>query len=175
MTSFIDLARQRVSIRSYTPDPVPDALLHEILEAGQLAPTACNLQPFQFVVVRERSTLAALAKAYSGDWFKEAPTVIAVCSLPDKAWTRSRFDQRNYADVDAAIAADHMILAAADRGLGSCWVAAFEPSGVRSALNLPRNVEPLVLITLGFPNEEGRPKTRLPLEKLVRYETWKSE
>ena len=74
--------------------------------------------------------------------------------------------------MDAAIAADHMTLAAADLGLGTCWVGAFDPKIVRKALGVPRNAEPLILLTLGHPNETGRPKVRLPLEKLVRYENW---
>lgn len=169
---FIELAEKRCSIRSYKPDPVSDELLSEVLEAGRLAPTACNLQPFQFVVVREKENLAALAAGYPGDWFKEAPAVIAICTVASKAWKR-KYDERCLVDVDAAIAADHMTLAAADLGLGTCWVGAFDPKVIRTVLGIPRTVEPLILLTLGHPNEHGRPKTRQPLAKLVRYETWK--
>jgi nitroreductase len=171
---FIELARQRVSIRAYKPDPVSEEQLNEILEAGRLAPTACNLQPFQFIVVSRKETLTELAKGYPAPWFGEAPTVIAICTLPSKAWKRTRHDNRCLVDADAAIAADHMTLAAADLGLGTCWVGAFDPKIVRKVLEVPRNVEPLILLTLGHPNEEGRPKTRQPLEKLVRRETWKA-
>lgn len=169
---FIELAEKRCSIRSYKPDPVSDELLNEVLEAGRLAPTACNLQPFQFIVVREKENLAALAAGYPGDWFKEAPVVIAICTQVSKAWKR-KFDGRQMVDVDAAIAADHMTLAAADLGLGTCWVGAFDPKIIRTVLGVQRTVEPLILLTLGHPNETGRPKTRQPLDKLVRYETWK--
>lgn len=169
---FIELAEKRCSIRSYKPDPVPDEQLNEVLEAGRLAPTACNLQPFQFVVVRTQEKLAELAEGYPGDWFKEAPTVIAICTQSSKAWKR-KYDERCLIDVDAAIAADHMTLAAADIGLGTCWVGAFDPKIVRKVLGIPRTVEPLILLTLGFSNETGRPKIRQPLEKLVRYESWK--
>jgi nitroreductase len=171
---FIELAKKRISVRSYRPEPVSDELLNEVLEAGRLAPTACNLQPFQFVVVREKENLAALATGYPGDWFKEAPVVIAVCTMPDKAWKRSKHDERCLIDVDGAIAADHMTMAAADLGLGTCWVGAFDPKIVRKVLGIPRTAEPLVLLTLGHPNENGRPKIRQPIEKLVRYEKWKS-
>jgi nitroreductase len=169
---FLDLAKQRVSIRSYTTEPVSDEQLNEVLEAGRLAPTACNLQPFQFVVVREKDHLAALAAAYPGEWFREAPVVIAVCTQVSKAWKRKQ-DGRDLVDVDAAIAADHMTLAAADIGLGTCWVGAFDPKIVRQTLRVPHTAEPLILLTLGHPNEAGRPKIRLPLDKLVRCETWK--
>ncbi len=169
---FITLAEKRCSIRSYKAKPVSDAHLHEVLEAGRLAPTACNLQPFQFVVVREKKNLAALAAGYPAPWFAEAPVVIAICTQVSKAWKR-KYDGRQMVDVDAAIAADHMTLAAAELGLGTCWVGAFDPKVIRKALGVPRTVEPLVLLTLGHPNEKGRPKTRQPLEKLVRYEKWK--
>ena len=171
---FIELAKKRVSIRSYTPEPVSDEHLNEVLEAGRLAPTACNLQPFQFVVVKKNENLAALAEGYPGDWFKEAPVVIAICTQASKAWKR-RQDSRCLVDVDAAIAADHITLAAADLGLGTCWIGAFDPKIIRKALGVPRTVEPLILITLGYPNEAGRPKTRQPIEKLVCYETWKTK
>lgn len=173
--NFNTLAKKRVSIRSYTSEPVSGEQLTEVLEAGRLAPTACNLQPFQFVVVREKENLAALAEGYPAPWFAEAPVVIAVCTLPAKAWKRTRHDDRCYADIDAAIAADHMTLAAANIGLGTCWIGAFDPKIVRKVLGVPRTVEPLILLTLGHPAEKGRPKVRQPLEKLVRFETWKTK
>lgn len=172
---FIELAKKRVSIRSYKPDPVADEQLNEVLEAGRLAPSACNLQPFQFVVVRERENIAALADGYPAPWFAGAPVVIAICTQASKAWKRSSHDNRCLIDVDGAIAADHMTLAAADLGLGTCWIGAFDPEIIRKVLGIPRTAEPLVLLTLGYPNEEGRPKTRLPLEKLVRHEKWEDK
>jgi nitroreductase len=172
---FIELAEKRVSIRSYTKRPVSRKMLNEVLEAGRLAPSACNFQPFQFVVVKEPGNLTALAEAYPADWFAGAPLVIAVCTLPKKAWHRNKHDDRCYADVDAAIAADHMALAATELGLGSCWVGAFDPKQVRRVLQIPRSAEPLILLTLGHPDEKGRPKQRKPLDELVRFENWKGE
>ncbi|HKL20800.1 MAG TPA: nitroreductase family protein [Tichowtungia sp.] len=169
---FNELAKQRVSIRSYTKRPVSKKMLQQVLEAGRLAPTACNYQPFQFVVVKDPENLAALAEGYPAPWFAEAPVVIAVCVQPSSAWKRKKHDDKNYADVDGAIAADHMTLAAQELGIGTCWVGAFDPKTVRSVLKLPRNVVPLVLLTLGHPNEKGRPKDRKPLDELVSYETW---
>lgn len=171
---FIELAEQRCSIRSYTERRVSKKMLREVLEAGRMAPTACNYQPFQFVVVQEKENRSALAAGYPAPWFAEAPVVIAVCIQASQAWKRKNHDDRNYVDVDAAIAADHMILAAAELGLGTCWVGAFDPKIIRKALGVPRSVEPLILLTLGHPNEKGRPKTRKPLKELVRYENWKT-
>ena len=170
--TFNELAAKRCSIRSYTDKPVSRDMLNTILDAGCLAPSACNYQPFHIIVVQEKETLAELAEGYPADWFAEAPVVIAVCSEPKKAWHRSRHDNRCYADVDAAIAADHITLAATDLGLGTCWVGAFDPKIIRSVLKTPRKIEPLILLTLGHPNETGRPKTRKPLDELVRHEQW---
>jgi nitroreductase len=79
-------------------------------------------------------------------------------------------DGKNYNDVDVAIAMDHLILAAADLGLGTCWVAAFDPAAARAVLNLPPGVEPVAFTPLGYPADEPRPKTRKALAELVRYE-----
>jgi nitroreductase len=171
---FLELAKQRCSIRSYTQKAVSDDVLNEILEAGRLAPTAKNLQPFRFVVVRESAQIKALAKGYPAPWFADAPVVIAVCSEANSAWRRERHDDRSYCDVDAAIAADHMTLAAADLGLGTCWIGAFDPTIIRATLKTPSHVEPLILLTLGYPNETGRTKVRKQLNELVCYETWNS-
>jgi nitroreductase len=170
--NFNELAKNRVSIRSYQPEPVSQKLIHEILEAGRLAPTACNLQPFRFIVVQDKENLAALAKSYPAPWFAEAPLVIAICTEPSKAWLRKKHDGKIYADVDGAIAADHMTLVAEELGLGSCWIGAFNPTIAREVLQLPDDVELLTMLTLGHPNEEGRPKERKSMDELVNYETW---
>ena len=169
---FIELAKRRCSIRGYRPEPVPDEVLDEVLEAGRLAPSAKNLQPFHVIVVRSKEGLDALASAYPAPFFREAPVVIVVCTEPSKGWTRDRHDGKNYCEVDAAIAADHMVLAAEDNGLGSCWVAAFDPAKVREAMGLPKGVDPVILLSLGYPDAPGREKTRKTLEELVRHEHW---
>ncbi|VGO12753.1 NADH dehydrogenase [Pontiella desulfatans] len=169
---FIELAEKRCSIRSFKSDSVPEEMLNEVLQAGNLAPTAKNLQPFQLIVVRAGSGLDALAKAYPAPFLREAPVVIVVCVEAEKGWVRTRHDQKNYAEVDAAIATDHMTLAAADLGLGSCWIGAFDPAQVSAAMALPEGVQPLAMLPLGFPNEKGREKNRKSLDELVRYEHW---
>jgi nitroreductase len=170
--SFLDLAEKRCSIRGFKPDPIPKELLDQILRAGQLAPTAKNLQPFHFIVVQKRAVLDELAKAYPAPFFAEAPLVIAVCVEPEKGWTRIHTDGKNYCEVDAAIATDHMALAVEDLGLGACWVVAFDPAMVRETLQLPQNIQPLALLPIGFPNAAPRVKQRKPLEDLVRYDHW---
>ncbi|HEY5654065.1 MAG TPA: nitroreductase family protein [Pontiella sp.] len=170
--SFIELAEKRRSIRSFNPDPVPEDLLNEILRAGNLAPTAKNLQPFYFIVVRDACKLDELALSYPAPFFQEAPVVIVICTEAASGWVRDRYDGKNYCEVDAAIAIDHMTLAAADLGLGSCWIGAFDPVKVTSTMRLPDGIEPLAMLLVGYSNEEGREKVRKPLKELVRYEQW---
>jgi nitroreductase len=172
MMKFIELAEKRCSIRGFKPDPVPEALLSEILQAGNLAPTAKNLQPFHFIVVREPARLDALAKAYPAPFFREAPVVLVICVDPSNGWVRERYDGKNYCEVDAAIAIDHMTLAAADLGLGSCWIGAFDPKLVSEVMGLPAGIEPIALLPIGYPNTAGRDKKRKSLKELVRYEQW---
>lgn len=171
MESFLELARRRVSVRKYRPDPIPEDLLKRVLEAGRLAPSAKNLQPWHFIVVRDPARRAALGRAYPPQWFAQAPVIIAVCVEPASAWRR-RQDGRCSAEVDGAIAMDHMTLCAADLGLGTCWIGAFDPAEARAVLGVPDSVDVLALTPLGFPDDTGRPKTRKNLEEIVHWEGW---
>ena len=165
---FFEVIRTRRSVRAYKPDPVPQDKLERILEAARLAPTAANRQPFTFLVIRDGATRAALKAAYGQPWFYEAPVIICACAEPAKAWRRN--DGRNYADVDTAIAMDHLILAAAAEGLGTCWIGAFNPAALKKVLNLPNGLEPVAITPVGFPADaEPKPKTRKAISDLVRY------
>ncbi|MEJ5200096.1 MAG: nitroreductase family protein [Anaerolineae bacterium] len=167
---FTDLIHVRYSVRAYRPDPVPDELLMRVLEAGRLAPTAANRQPFRFIVIHTAGRQEELRRLYHREWFAAAPLVIGICVVSGEAWVRR--DGVNYAFVDAAIAMDHMVLAAADAGLGTCWVAAFDPAAAREILGLPEGVEPVAFTPLGYPADAPRPKERKSLAELVRYERW---
>jgi len=167
---FTELIQSRYSVRAYRSDPVPEALLTRVLEAGRLAPTASNRQPFRLIVIHTAGRQEELRRLYHREWFGAAPLVIGICAVPEEAWVRR--DGVNYAFVDAAIVMDHMILAATDAGLGTCWVAAFDPAAAREILHLPEGVEPVAFTPLGYPADAPRPKERKPLAELVRYERW---
>lgn len=167
---FSELIRKRYSVRAYKPDPVEDEKLAEILEAARLAPTAANRQPFQIIVIHTEGKKEALQRIYPREWFTQAPLVICAVGVPRYSWVRS--DQRHYLDVDVAIVMDHLILAAANLGLGTCWIAAFNAQAARELLGLPDEVEPLIFTPLGYPADTPGPKERKPLEELVRYEHW---
>lgn len=166
---FQDLIRRRYSVRAYDPRPVEEEKLARVLEAACLAPSACNRQPFRIVVVPTRGREGELGRVYGRPWFVQAPLVLAVCALPAESWRR-RHDGWNSAEVDATIAMDHLVLAAADEGLGTCWIAAFDPRAARDVLGLPEGVVPVAFTPLGYPADSPGPKKRRPLSDLVRRE-----
>ena len=168
---FHELVLHRYSVRSYKPDAIPADLLNAVLEAGRLAPTAANRQAFRVMVLKTEGAKEKLLEIYRADWFVEPPIVLGVVSMPRENWVRR--DGKNYSDIDAAIVMDHMILAAADLGLGTCWIGAFDPAKARTNLSLPADVEPVAFTPLGYPADQPGPKKRKNLDDLVLYDTWK--
>lgn len=167
---FLELAKRRYSVRAYKNEAVEKDKLKAILEAARFAPTAVNYQPFQIIVIKTEGREEELKRIYQAEWFSEAPLVICVCAIPDNAWRRR--DGKNYADVDATIVMDHIILAATSMGLGTCWIGAFDVNAAKEVLNLPDGVEPLVFTPVGYPADEIGGKKRKELSELVRYEKW---
>lgn len=166
---FDRIVRQRFSVRSYTHQKVEKDLILKILEAARWAPSAVNFQPWHFIVISEPENLTDLQEAYPRDWFREAPVCIVVCADHSKSWKR-RTDGKDFADIDIAIAVDHLILKATELGLGTCWVCNFDVALARQKLQLPENVEPLVMIPLGYTTAEAPVKTRKPLSEMVHWE-----
>jgi nitroreductase len=164
------LIRTRRSIRGYRPDPVSEDILQRILDAARIAPTAANRQPFQLIVVADPSTRARLKEVYDRDWFWTAPLIIVGCVEEAKAWQRA--DGFNAAEVDLSIVMDHLILAATDEGLGTCWICHFDEPKLKQILGIPDGVRAIALTPLGYPAAEPRPFQRKPLEELVRRERW---
>ncbi len=164
---FYDVIRQRRSIRSYESRPVEDDKLARVLEAARLAPTAANRQPIHLYVARSEQVRRRLLQAYSQEWFANAPVIVCICGRPSQAW--SRMDGRNYADVDATIAMDHLILAASAEGLGTCWIGAFNPDRLREVLGIPPDLEPVAMTPLGYPAASPSPTPRKPLDEICEY------
>jgi nitroreductase len=168
---FNDLIEQRYSVRAYKADPVEPEKLQQVLEAARVAPSASNKQPYQFIVIHTQGREAELRRIYNKDWFVQPPLVICVCAVTATAWHR-KYDGKDYSYVDATIALDHLILSAHNLGLGTCWIAAFDPVPAREVLQLPDDVEPVMFTTLGYPADQFRPHQRKLLSDLVRYERW---
>jgi len=167
---FTELATKRYSVRSYKAEPVEDDKLQSVLQAARLAPTAANRQAFRLIVIPTRSRESELLRIYNRPWFVQAPVVICICAIPNEAWVRS--DGKNYSDVDAAIVMDHLVLAAADLGLGTCWVGAFDPVAAREVLGIPEQAEPIAFTPLGYPADQSPAKRRKNLDDLVKRNHW---
>lgn len=148
---------KRRSVRAYKPDPVEEEKLERILSAANLAPTAANKQPLRVVVAEVRGREAELGRVYGKDWFVQAPLVLAVFALPEESWRRS--DGSVYAEVDAAIVMDHIVLASTALGLGTCWIGAFDPEAARAVLGEP-GWQPIALTPLGYPAESPNARPR---------------
>jgi nitroreductase len=166
---FYDVLSARFSVRAFTPDVVPEDVLLRVLEAVRVAPSACNLQPWHFYVVRDEALRQATAPGGTAGWAAKAPVLIVACLRADAAWVR-KYDGKRHGDVDMGIAMEHLALAAAAEGLGTCWICAFDPQTVRTALELPAELEPVVLMPLGYPAQEPPPRSRKPLADIV---TWR--
>lgn len=154
MSGFMTLAKDRYSVRKFAARPVEDAVIDQILQAGHLAPTACNLQPQKVLVLKSETALEKLKKCT--DCHFHAPLALLICYDKERSWKRS-FDGKDSGYVDASIVTTHMMLAAAELGVGSTWVMWFDPEAVRREYALAENVEPVALLPLGYPAENAKP------------------
>ncbi|MGI6611861.1 MAG: nitroreductase family protein [Limnochordia bacterium] len=163
--SFLKLCRKRSSCRGYRPTPVPEQRLQYVLECARHAPSAANKQPWRIHIV-EGEAKKRLDTSYERPWFTEAPMAVVFTGVSGTNWVRS--DGMDYLMCDVAIICDHFTLAAAEVGLGTCWIAAFDKEAVRRALGLPPEEVPFFLTPLGFAQESSsREKQRKTLEEIV--------
>ena len=168
---FERLISERYSVRSFSPERLPQEAIDKILEAAHKAPTGCNYQTQRILVLNTDESLEKLrgcTRCHFG-----APTAMLVCHNRDESWHRP-YDGALSSPVDAAIVTTYMMLAARNIGVGSCWVMHFNPAAIREAFDIPENVEPTALLVLGYPSEEAKPldmhyKTR-PLDEVVFYD-----
>lgn len=165
---FIDVIKERYSVRGYLDNEVEKEKLEYVLKAATIAPTGVNAQPFKVFVIDAKKYKQELSEIYAAKWFVEAPYVLCVVALRDKAWTRP-WDGKNIADIDATIVMDHIILAATDVGLGTCYIGAFKKNRAHQFLNLDENEEPVLFTPLGYGNAEPRETPRKELDEFVVY------
>ena len=167
---FKELCSLRFSVRGYTSDDITDQQLSYILECAKLSPSAVNRQPWRFYVVKSPDMKAELHRCYNREWFTSAPLYIVCCIRHDEAWVRPS-DHKEHGDIDIAIAAEHICLAAAAIGLGSCWVCNFDASLCKEILQLPAEEEPAVIVPIGHTSPDclQKEKVRKPLSEIVTY------
>ncbi len=161
----------RKSVRAFRDRDVPENVISRLLEAARLAPSASNRQEWRFVVVRNPETRKRLARVASGQKFVgEAPVVIACCAETDDHVMAC--GQPCY-PIDVAIAIDHLALCATAEGLGTCWIGAFDEGQIKEILGIPPQIRVVALLPVGYPQDLALvEKSRLPLEKIVKYERW---
>ncbi|MCC6580014.1 MAG: nitroreductase family protein [Phycisphaeraceae bacterium] len=171
---FDAVIHTRRSIRSFSSRPIPAEVLDRILRAARMAPSANNQQPWRFIVVRDVVQRAALAElCLSQNFVAEAPVVVVCCgrrSHNPYSWLAEHLHV-----VDVTIAVDHLILAARNEGVGSCWVGAFEHDGVRQLLRVPESHDVIMVVPLGYPDEDGAfhvSDDRAAMKDIVAEETF---
>ena len=165
---FKDIIQKRRSVRVFTADPVSDEKLRRVLEAARLAPSTTNCQAWKFVVVKDPNKRKALTQTANNQVFiDQAPIIIvAVALMPD---TIMPCGVPSYA-VDLAIAMEHVVLAAVDEGLGTCWIGAFSQENVRRIMGIPDKYKVVTVMPMGYPAGETAARLRKPIEEVVCYE-----
>ncbi len=168
---FTKVINGRESIRSYDPTkPVDKAVLEKILDAGRIAPSAANRQPWRFLLISSREMLGQVRRCYQNTWFQDAPHILVVAGRTGEAWARQ--DGWNSIETDLTIAMDHMVLAAENEGVGTCWVANFETAVLRSALGLSSEDRVYAITPLGYPRPgfaKKNQRQRKSLADVVKY------
>jgi nitroreductase len=178
---FLDVIRTRTSVRNYSDKPVEDEKITHVLQCARLAPSWVNKQCWRFIVVKNKETIEQIAKtSLINRWLKTAPVVIVACADPIESVTNNSVD---YYTVDVTIALDHLILAATDVGLGTCWIAGFNEEKLKELLEVPKRIRIVALTPLGYPaGTKGvadrvaqgllKTKKRKSLDEIVHYEHW---
>ncbi|MDR0538595.1 MAG: nitroreductase family protein [Tannerellaceae bacterium] len=168
--NLLDIIRKRCSIRNYSKSPVEESKINYILEAARLSPSACNNQPWRFILAQGSDTIRKIIESYPREWAKTAPLFIIICGDHTQSWKRPS-DGKDHIDIDAGIACAQICLAATEVKLGTCIICHFNAPLIKSSLNLPDNIEPLIIISIGYPSEatlfETTPKKRKAMEEIL--------
>lgn len=168
-SSLMQVMAERFSCRNYDTSRLPGRdLLDAVLDAARIAPSACNRQPWRFMIVEGDEASQIMTRAYEREWIKTAPTFIIALGDHDTAWHRP-YDGKDHTDVDISIAVEHLCLAAASVGLGTCWVCNFNPEVIRETYSLPEHLEPIAIIPIGYPapGVAAPQKVRKSLDEIV--------
>ncbi len=155
--SFLELAVSRYSVRQFSAAPVEKEKLEKILEAGRIAPTACNNQPQRILVLQSQEAMEKLKKCTPCHY--DAPMAIIISYDKNTSWKRS-YDQKEHGDIDASIVCTSMMFEAAELGLGTTWVCYFDPEAVACEFSLPENIVPSSILVMGYAADNAVPGPR---------------
>jgi nitroreductase len=194
MGNITNLLKTRFSARQFQSRPVPQPVLDDILEAGRLSPSGGNEQPWRFGVITDSARIERIASlAHSQDWIAGAPLIIVLCTLfvedarggrdiqihrfPEYTRAIRDMDQDLYRALNqeehqTKIAGTHMVLAALEHGVGSCWVSRFEVKAIAELLNLPENVLPAEILVFGYPEHPQKSTRKKNLDEIVFFDSW---
>lgn len=161
----LEAIRRRRSVRAYSNQPIRREVMDRMRQALRSAPSACNYQPWHFVIVSDEELRREIAKAANGQsWMAAAPITVVACGLPGLAY-KGMGGHGNSADIDVAIALDHLTLAAVGDGLGTCWIGAFAEPQIKRLLGVPRSVKVVAMTPLGYPTSANLNR---PMEETQR-------
>lgn len=170
---FDKLISERYSVRKFKSEQLPQDVINKILEAGHKAPTGCNYQPQRILVLNTDESMNKLRDCTKCHF--DAPTAMLVCHNKNESWKRP-YDGALSSSVDAVIVATHMMLSAHNIGVGCCWVMHFDPVTMQKTFNIPKDIEPVALLVMGYPAEDAKPldlhyKSR-PIDEVVFYDSF---
>jgi nitroreductase len=163
---FYDVVKNRKSIRAYKDEPIDNDVLKRIGEALNLAPSACNIQPWCFRIILNREVRESICSCYKNDWLKKAPAIVVALGNRETAW--KRLDGSSIVNVDIGIAMEHLVLAAAAEGLGTCWICAYDVGRMNSVLGILPPWEVLAISPIGKAAENPEPRKRKPISDVFR-------
>ena len=164
--NFKELCQARFSCRAFEQREIETEKQEYIKECVRLAPSAVNRQPWLFYWITDEPHLQAVKTSYHRDWINDVPAIILCCKNEAEAWTR-RYDTHNHADIDIAIAIEHLCLAATEQGLATCWVCNFNREELFNQFEIPDYLEPVVIIPIGYPADEPKEKQRKSMDELM--------
>ncbi len=169
--ALLAVMNERRSCRSYDTNRIPEHdLIAAAIDAARIAPSACNRQPWQFLVVDSEEARQQIFEAYGKDWIKTAPTYIIAIGNHDESWHRP-YDGKDHLDIDLAIAVEHLCLAAASLELSTCWVCNFDPAKLSQAFHIEAPQEPIAIIPIGYAAADAAmsPRPRKSSEEIIRW------
>ena len=163
---LLTIIKKRRSVREFTKDEIEQDKIDYIMECARLAPSAVNLQPWKFIIVKSDEKKELLHQCYSREWFNYAPLYIIALEDTTQSWKRR--DGKDHGEIDVTIAVEHIVLAAEEKGLGTCWVCNFNVDLCKELFNLTENLVPIAIIPIGYPaKEQEAVSNRKPTEEII--------